>query len=152
MNVSRWPLLASAAGAMVGLSACSGYALRGKVIEGEASWVFVVDADDPRLSGQGVEGARLDAILDPQRLNRKPAGGGASDPSGDFSVPIGEFGAGVLLYDVLVRAEKQGYIPAEQTFALPGREKRVLIMLQRGAAPRTTGGETLLDEIRRHQN
>lgn len=149
----RFVSIAAALLALVpALTGCGSYALRGRVIEGDSSGVFVVDPSDPRLKAPGVDGALLDLVLDPQRVSRKHAGRGVSNESGDFSVPVGEFGAGVLLFDALITAEKHGFIPAEEVLPLPGQDKRVLITLQRGIAPRTPVRENLRDEIRRYQN
>lgn len=136
---------------LIPLGGCSSYALRGRVVEGDASMVLVVDESDPRLKGPGVPGATVTLVLDPERLSREPAGGGMADGSGEFSISVGEFGAGVLEFDALVTGEAKGFIPAEGMFPLPGQGERVLIMMQRGLRP-GRAGENLLDEIRRYQN
>lgn len=134
------------------LTGCSSYALRGKVIEGDASMVLVVDASDSRLKQQGLEGASVTVVIDPERLSRETAGSAVSDGSGAFSVSVSEFGAGVLLYNAMVTAECRGYVAAQEILALPGQDRRVLVVLQRGVGGRPPGGENLLEEIRRHQN
>ncbi len=141
-----WPLLS------LFVSGCSPYALRGKVIEGDASVIMLVDASDPRLKSAGLAGVAVGVVLDPEQLNRKPAGSGVSDARGDFDITLTEFGAGVLEFDAMVTADCRGYLSAETIFPLPGQSRRVLIMMQRGVGPPSTGSENLLDEIRRLQN
>ncbi|RMD66106.1 MAG: hypothetical protein D6824_01455 [Planctomycetota bacterium] len=117
---------------------CAPYTLRGKVVEGDVSFIAVVDASDPRLDGPGLSGALLTLQTDPQRLNRKTVGSAVSGADGSFSIPVNEVGAGLLIYDMGLKARKQGYSPTEQFFRLPPANKRVLVLLAPGAAT-TTG-------------
>jgi len=111
---------------------CSSYALKGRVIKGEGSFVTVVDADDPRLNDDGVAGVSLTLVMDPTRLNRKQIGQGVSESTGDFSLSVDEFGAGMLELDTELTARKKGADPAQGFFRLPGSKKRVLVSLGPG--------------------
>lgn len=131
---------------------CSTYAVRGKVIEGAAPAVVVVDQDDPRLERPGVTGAIVLLTLEPDRLNAREVGADVSDVEGDYTIPVDEFGAGTLLYDTRVTARLQGYKPTVGDFSLPSRGKRVLVILAPGAdegRPAAREEEDLLDETLR---
>lgn len=116
----------------ISVSACSPYALRGKVIEGQGSYVTIVDASDPRLAEPGLSGAAVTLVLDPTQLNRKTLASGISGADGEVSLKVDEFGAGMLEYDVGVYARRRGREPAEGYFRLPGSSQRVLISLAPG--------------------
>ena len=46
------------------LPACSAYNLQGKVIDGPASQITIVDAGDPRLDQPGLAGASIETMLE----------------------------------------------------------------------------------------
>lgn len=132
------------------MSGCSSYQLRGKVIRGDISHIAIVSADDARFEGPGVSGVEVRLQTDPTRLNRKTVGTDVSGPDGSFSISVDEVGAGVLIYDVGLTARGRGYIGAEQFFRLPPSDKRILIMLERGADNRDfREEEDLFEEYRR---
>jgi len=124
--------LLPALAALASLAGCSPYQMRGKVIEGDISFVAIVDADDPRLDGPGISGAELRLSTDPEKLNRERIGTTISSGDGSFTIPVDELGAGVLLYDVGLQVRKSGYQPANQMFRLPPSERRVLVILTPG--------------------
>jgi hypothetical protein len=121
-------------------SGCSSYQLRGTVVEGPTSAIAVVNKDDPRLGQPGVGGVVVSAVIDPQQLSRKSAGSTVSDANGQFALPIGELGAGLLEYEVQVVARSDQYQSAVSIFPLPGAGKRLLVILAVGregqSAPR----------------
>lgn len=133
---------------LVPMGGCEGYALRGRVVQGHASFVQVVSADDPRLEeGDGIAGASVHVQKDPGRLNRETMARGQSGVDGSFELAIDEFGAGVLEIDIGVFVRRKGFDPAEAYFRLPGSGKRVLVILAPGR-DRELGEEreTLLDQ------
>lgn len=111
-------------------AACSTFQLRGKVVEGEISYIAVVEEDDPRLAEPGIHAASVELWNDPTRLNRELIGQVMSDQTGAFSIPVEEVGAGFLIYDVGVKASRPEFVPTELNFRLPPQDKRILIMLQ----------------------
>jgi len=115
------------------LGACS-YSLQGRAVHGDYSAVELVDASDPRLNDpkSAVPGVSVHVQADPTKLNRKTLGRVVSGRSGEFSMPVDEFGAGMLEYNIGVFARKKGYEPAEGFFGLPGSGKRLLITLAPG--------------------
>jgi len=139
MNERRLALVVVWLAVAAAATGCAPYTLRGKVVEGEVSFIAVVDADDPRLDGPGLSGAMLTLQTDPQRLNRKTVGSAVSDADGGFSIPVNEVGAGVLIYDMGLEARKKGYSPAEQFFRLPPAGKRVLVLLAPGGSAAERG-------------
>ncbi len=127
--------------AALALPACAGagYELQGRVIAGDYSAITVVDANDPRLTGgDGLTGVALHVQLDPGQLKRRTLARGVSAGDGVFSLPIDLIGAGSFHYDVGVFARRSGRDPASGYFRLPARNKRVLIVMNRGT-DRDTG-------------
>ena len=115
------------------LTGCGGGAvMRGKVVSGPQSMVMVVTEDDPRLAGPGLDGVTIQLTLDPRSLGRKPLGNGATYNDGTFAIPINEFGAGLLEYEVGVLARLEGRQYAEGYFKLPPSSQRVLIIMAKG--------------------
>ena len=145
---TRWALVLSvlAASATAG---CSPYALRGRVVEGAPASVEVVAADDPRLSTRPpLPEVRLALFEDPQRLNRRAAGGAVSGPDGSFELRPDVGGAGVLRIDAGLEARRPGFAPAEGSFVLPGRGKRVLVTMPVGRDRAPTPGDFLDETLR----
>lgn len=135
------------------LAGCEGYALKGRVVQGDASYVTLVSQDDPRLAQAGIAGAHVRVETDPMRLSRKTVATGTSDAAGDIKLPIGEFGAGWLEYDVGVFAGHEGFRPAEGFFDLPPDGSALLIVLEPGtgssATWQPTQRENLMEEYER---
>ncbi|MEC9372847.1 MAG: hypothetical protein VYC34_03350 [Planctomycetota bacterium] len=127
---------------LFGATGCGGYQLKGKVIEGDVSYIAIVPASDPRFDGPGIGSAELRLENNPDKLNRETIGSAVSLPDGSFSVPVDAPGAGVLLYDVGLFVRCGGYIGAEQFFRLPPSDKRLLVILQRGVDRRQGREET----------
>jgi len=138
------------------LPACSGggYQLQGRVIAGDYSAITVVDADDRRLTeGEGLTGVALHVQLDPGQLKRRSLARGTSGGDGVFAMPIDLIGAGSFHYDIGVFARRSGRDPASGFFRLPARNKRVLIVMNRGT-DRDTGEnpEDLLGQYERFRD
>jgi hypothetical protein len=129
------------------LTACS-YALQGRAVRGDYSAIEVVDSSDPRLTDakSALSGVTLNLQSDPNKLNRKNLGRAVSGRTGEFRIPIDEFGAGVLDYDIGAYARKKGYEPAEGFFQLPGGGKRLLITMAPGEDKETNEQPTSLQE------
>lgn len=126
------PVIAIAAGGAL-LGGCSSYTLSGRVIKGDASYVALVNPDDPRLDDEGIPGVSLTLVMDPTRLNRKTIAQGVSQADGSISLGVDEFGAGMLELDTELTARKKGAEPAQGFFRLPGSgKKRVLVSLGPG--------------------
>lgn len=149
------------------LASCGPYQMKGRVVEGDISFIAIVDADDVRFQNQPVEGVLLRARVDPGRVSGKTVAQETSDADGNFSLPVDEFGAGVVDMDVEVLARRSGYKSAESVFNLPRDGKRVLIMMAPGRDPPgwgydretvedtlrryDTGAESIEDEVRRYR-
>ena len=125
-------LFAGVSSLLLVLSGCAGYTLDGKVVAGPVSSISIVDRDDPRFLEPGLRGVTLEAMIDPDQLSREHGGSAYSDGSGEFSMPISQFGAGFLEYDVRLVAQATGYKPASKTFPLPADGRRLLITLEAG--------------------
>jgi hypothetical protein len=114
------------------LSGCGGYVLRGKVVEGPEPGVRVVSANDREMERPGIGGARVEVVVDPMSLGRRVVEPVETDSSGEFAVPIEEFGAGSLEYEASVVARRGGFRHVAELIALPGGDRRVLIVLTPG--------------------
>lgn len=114
------------------LPACSAYNLQGKVIDGPASQITIVDAGDPRLDQPGLAGASIETMLDPNSLARKALPAQASGGDGTFAIPVDEIGAGFLEYEAGFIVQRPGYQTAHAVVPVPGADKRVLVILHRG--------------------
>lgn len=117
------------------LGACQPYTLRGRVVQGDISYIAIVSRDDPRLSGTGIAGVQLDVTIDPGRLNRTRLHGTISGANGEVSIAIKKPGAGLLKYEASLLARRQGFLSAESVFDLPKKARRVLIVLSPGTDP-----------------
>jgi len=117
---------------LVLLPACSGYQLRGKVVEGKTSTVELVSADDPRLEKRGIGGVTLRATLEPESLDHERVGSGQSGGDGSFVLPVDAMGAGFLEHQVQIAAIKEKYETAARNMQLPGQDYFLLITLQPG--------------------
>ena len=147
----RWTALAAALLASA-LAGCSPYTLRGRVITGEASYIAVVSASDPALrGGEGLGGAQVTLSTDPDRINRKEVGSAVSGPDGAFEAPFSEVGGGFLEYDAGVRVSRAGFESAEAFFPLPGRGKRLLVVLAPGRDGPSTDREDPYEIYKRFQ-
>lgn len=115
------------------LTGCGqGYALRGRVIESETSYIAIVDPADPRLNEPGIPSVQLHLQMDPGKLNRETITRDLSGPDGEVILKVDRFGAGFLEYDVGLFARKPGYTPSQHYFRLPPGGKRILIMMAPG--------------------
>jgi len=121
---------------------CSSYSLKGKVIEGDISYVAIVGQDDPRLQQEGIGSVSLRLETDPDKISRETAGEGLSQADGSFSVPFNQMGGGVLLYDVGLSARKPGYETVEHAFRLPPKNRRILVIMRPGSAGPEEGEST----------
>jgi hypothetical protein len=129
------------------LGGCSTYQMRGRVVEGLAPEIRVVEADDPQLQRPAVNGVRIEVTLDPQSLGRKTLTPVTTNEAGEFALPIDEIGAGMLVYEVQVLARRPGYKHAAEFVKVPGADKRLLIVLAPGV-DRYTPPEDPLGESR----
>ncbi|MEM1166991.1 MAG: hypothetical protein AAGI30_11965 [Planctomycetota bacterium] len=129
-------LATAAAGVLLATGQACTYQIQGKVLPGAVSTVQVVSMDSQAwfaaLRDPGLGGVEVQAIVDPDRPNRRGAQGGRTDPDGGFAIPISDFGAGVLEYDVLVTARMPGHSPATSTLRLPSSESRFIVYLATG--------------------
>lgn len=108
------------------------------MIEGPRATVEVVSPDDPRLTLQepGLADAEVFVTLDPDQLNRRPIGSGVTNATGNFAIEVDVTGAGVLLHDVEVAAQRPDFLDASGRFVLPGRDRRVLVTMPAGTQKR----------------
>lgn len=127
----RWILCSSialaAAAALVG---CAGKAIiTGKVIQGDVSFMGVVDANDERLAKPGLAGAEVAVVSDPDRpAASSNLGQATSDATGAFSIKVSDQSA--YMRPAGFSARKEGYISTTGVMALPPADRRLLVILQ----------------------
>lgn len=119
-------LLASAAM----LAGCAGSRVRGKVVEGDVSYIIVAPSSDPRFSGEGLEGAKVSIRITRDGVERA-RGTDESDKLGRFNIPIE--GLSALADKIELEISREGRVPARGTIALPAADRAVLVLLK----PRT---------------
>lgn len=137
--MTRFALFLLACLSTLTLGACSAHQVRGVVVVGQQSSVQLVHKSDPRLEGEPVAGANISAIIDPQSLDRSRLPAVLSDPLGAFAIPVDEFGAGWLDYELGILARRDSFAPAEGFVKLPGGDTRVLIVLAPGRDTHRSG-------------
>ncbi len=122
----------------VSFTGCAPYALRGTVVDGRdrsiamsVPMIMVVPADDPRLEVEGLASAAVSVTLDPEALRPINAGTTTSDSRGRFELRIDQ-GAGFLMYDAYVLAQRPGHVSADLFIPLPKKNQRLLIVLPAG--------------------
>lgn len=130
--------------ALLLLPACGTYQIQGRVIEGATPALLIVNAKDTRMEGLGMPAAVIESVLDPDRpLQQVPLEPQMTDGNGYFAVPVHATGAGMLNYNVQIIARLAGHTAVRRTIKLPGRDKRILIII----APGDSGSSSVpLDE------
>lgn len=137
------------AGLCLTLGACQPYTLRGRVVQGDISYITIVARDDPRLSSAGISGVQLNVVIDPGRLDRTRIQGTISGADGEVSIPIKKYGAGLLKYEASLVARRQGFHTAESIFDLPKKNRRVLVVLSPGTDSFDANpGRTVEDDLK----
>lgn len=133
MSIVRSALLITSIGLTGALTACGPHTISGRVIEGDDSYITIVNRDDVRLeSDRGVPDVLLKLRLDPGRINRRLIAEGVSEGDGSFTLPVDEFGAGVIELEGGLLARRRGFRSAEGVFPLPSQSQRVLVVLAPG--------------------
>lgn len=127
---------------------CGPYVLEGKVVEGDASAVQAVTADDPRLEKPGLGEARIELTLDPESLGREDVASRRVRPDGTFAIPINVFGAGWMEHEFGALVRQEGYSSAYRVFMLPGGDQKLLVTLKEGRDAYKDPDEALEDSRR----
>lgn len=134
---------------VLGTAACSPYRLRGIVITGPEPGIEIVGQDDPRLEAVGLASTQIEVVLDPDRFNPKKIGKGLAGRNGDFAVEVTESGAGFMILDVEVVAQRDNYQTVKERFELPGANKRLVVTMRPGQDLPKPAGEDFLKETLR---
>jgi hypothetical protein len=129
-RMALFVMLAVAAACL--LSGCSAPVIYAKVIQGDASFITLVDESDTRLEQPGLADTSLRFFSNPDSLGRRRLGQVVTDESGWATMRVDLPAAGLARYDIEIIARRQGYIHARGTFVLPSSGRRVLISLKPG--------------------
>jgi hypothetical protein len=151
---SKAILVAAIIGMMMTMIGCGGgYALRGKVVEGNASIITVTDRSDGQLQHTGISGVQIRIYRNPGRLNQELIASGVSQADGRFEIPIRAFGAGWMDEEWLIETYRSSYRNAEMMLRLPANTNKrpLLIMLARGQAAPFRGRDDVIREIERYR-
>ncbi len=140
-------MVAALASALVGCG--STYTLKGKVIQGDISFIAVVAQDDPRLEGAGVSGVAIELETDPDRLNKETIGEVVTAGDGSFSIGVDRVGAGLFRYDIGISAEKRGFEIARSQFNLPPSDRRVLVIMRKGVSGASSSSDDAWDDYKK---
>ncbi len=127
MNHTRLALLSVA---LLFLGGCSWQApMEGKVIEGNLSFVFVVDQNDERLKSDGLAGVELEALVDVGKGAGNVIAKGTSNRNGTFSMGFPD--QAPLMKPIQISATLPGYSPARESMNIPPSDKRLLVVLKK---------------------
>ena len=127
---------------------CQTYVIEGRVVEGPFGDMAFVRPDDPRLDDAALTNVRVTVDRDPDSLGRHQVGTQITDTKGRFEIPVGEFGAGWMDEQWLLRAFKNGYQTVSTTQRLPrGSDRRLLIIMTPGQSE--TAPEDLQEQYER---
>jgi len=74
----------------------------------------------------------VEAILDPATLAPEEVGGAVTDAQGRFRIPVKALGAGFLEYELGMHVRAKGFQTLWQTLPMPGRGRRVLVVVTPG--------------------
>ena len=127
---------------------CSPYQLRGRVVQSGFAQATRVPGDDPRYTrdygdsdgqGDGVANASVVVMLDPARASREVVARGRTDAQGRFAVPVDVPGPGLLMHDLQLTVQRQGFVGLVQDIELPRGSDRLLVEMPAG---RDTVGDT----------
>jgi len=142
-----------AAGLLAALQGCGGYSIEGMVIEGSFTDARIVASDDSATVEPALRGTRVSIVRDPDHMHPHMVGEATSSAEGRFRLDIGEFGAGWMEEQWLIRATKQGYRPAEQLIRLPSSAEGMLLLitLEPGAGGPMPTRENLMEEFERYR-
>jgi hypothetical protein len=132
------------------LSGC-GYRLQGKVVRGQMSSIEVVHQLDERLQAPGLSNVETVVRRDPHRPGSPLVARQYTGPTGDFSMNIGDFGAGWMHEEWLFQARAPGHQNASAVMKLPpqGRQWRLLITLAPGVPTPLDVQEEILEDLER---
>lgn len=126
---ARFTVVVAFAAALALLSGCQNSAsIAGKVIQGDVSFIGVVDAGDERLKAPGLQGAEIAATTDP-RGGAGPAvlGKSTSGPQGDFGLRMNQ---STLTGSTGFTARRDGFAPASGVMPMPSEDRRLLVILK----------------------
>ena len=137
--IRRSLAVAALLAALTVLPGCGGYTLTGRVVQSQFSMITFVPDGDQRLGGAGVPSVTIKVYRDPDRPNTEMVARGTTDANGNFSIPIGAFGAGWMVEQWRITATRAGYESGDVTLTLPGSSdgQRLLVNLTPGYTPPT---------------
>lgn len=148
----RWFLCLLVVALMVlQIGGCASYTLRGKVIEGFDSGIFIVPAEDPRLAETGVRQVNVNIYRDPGSLKQSLIASTSSDPDGAFAVELPAFGAGWMDELWLIETTRRDYRNNSAKVRLPSKRQRLLIVVSPGRATPSHQRDDLWEEYQRYR-
>lgn len=136
------------------LLGCSGYELRGWVVQGEYGDVTIIDRDDPRIEeAQAVANAEIALSRDPGTLGEEIVARTRSDAEGAFRLPVESFGAGWMDEQWRIQSAAAGHRNVDVVLRLPNNpnRRRVLITLPTGTPQPIQGRPDLTEEFERYR-
>jgi hypothetical protein len=107
------------------------------VVEGDYSFIDFVPPDDARLSGPGVASAEVIVHRDADKPNAREVARGRTDGQGVLAIPLSEFGAGWMIEQWRIEAQRGGYQSVDSLLRLPEAkaDRRLLIVMVSGYTP-----------------
>lgn len=126
---------ALAAASIVSVTACSGYSMSGRVVEGDFGSISFIAAGASDELEVPIEGATVSLIRDPESLGREEVARATTRADGSFLMPVEAFGAGYLQEQWLVRVRHPQYQIVESFTGLPKEDSglELLVIMPQGA-------------------
>jgi hypothetical protein len=121
--------------AIVGAMMCAGcntYTLKGKVVRGDVSSIELVHEMDPRIKPQtagGIPHVEVRVFRDPNTMNKHMSGRERTGNDGNFSINLGDFGAGWMQEQWLVQAALYGFENANYMGSLPSKNSKTRLLI-----------------------
>ena len=116
--------------------ACAGckitHSIKGKVIQGNISFVGIVDQADERLKSEGLPDVDVAARADVGSVGGYMFAQAETDPKGDFDLRFKD--QHMFSKPVEFSAAKEGFRPARGQMHVPSNQRRLLIILAPGGA------------------
>lgn len=118
------------------LVGCDSFIIQGKVVQGSSGTMHFVSDDNTGLESLGLEGAKITVYRDPDSLGSIVAGTAVSDDQGRFVIKLDAFGAGWMLEQFRIVAQRQGYANVlwQQSLSAEHEQQRLLIIMGLGFA------------------
>lgn len=113
---------------------CESFVIQGKVVQGSISTMNFVSHENKGLDIVGLAGAKITVYRNPDSLSTKVAGTAISDDQGRFVIKLDDFGAGWMIEQWNIIAQKRGYanVFLQQSLTSDHEQQTLLVTMTPG--------------------